>query len=112
MGLTLGPLCDLGHVGMEEWAVGSRLLCGLASLHKDTGNDRQPVPRSLTSLWLQPKSCRGAGPEKEASAENVDTLLFKATGEHRFYMGTEGPRLPAADCATERLISSLPGTSP
>lgn len=85
---------DGTHTGasLRPWAhrdggMGSRqggLLCGLASLHKDTGNDRQPVPRSLTSLWLQPKSCRGAGPEKEASAENVDTLLFKETGEHRF----------------------------
>ena len=41
MGLTLGPLCDLGHVGMEEWAPGREgFLCGLASLNKDTGNER------------------------------------------------------------------------
>lgn len=77
-----GLSATLGTEGWRNRQGG--LLCGLAFLHKDTGNDRQPVPRSLTSLWPQPKGCRGAGPEKEASAENVNTLVFKATEEHRF----------------------------
>lgn len=84
--LTPGSHWDPQALGTWGWREGSRqggLLQGLASLDKDTGNDRPPVPRSLTSLWPQPSCCRGTDAGKRR--------LSRKCGHTSFHCGQPVP---------------------